>query len=113
MVEVTQAFYSDIGSITKLLDSPGCFIPYERSRSGETINWNSSYTDVMIPVLQGLLASGVDKCNLVDFVWRAAVNMVCSVLMLTARVKDQNGFFPFAPSRTRVLMSTEAGAQIL
>ena len=57
----------DLGSITKVLDSPGCFIRYE-GKSGETINWNSSYTDVLIPVLHhGAIASGVDKCDLCRF----------------------------------------------
>ena len=32
-------------------------------------------------------------------IWRAAVNVAYGVLMLTAGVKDQNGFVPFAPSR--------------
>ena len=35
----------DLGSITKLSDSPGCFIRYEGT-SGETINWHSSYNGV-------------------------------------------------------------------
>ena len=57
----------DLGSITKVLDSPGCFIQYE-GRSCETISWNSSYTDVLIPVLHhGAIASGVDKCDLCRF----------------------------------------------
>ena len=57
----------DLGSIKMLLDSPGCFIRYE-GRSGETINWNSRYTDVLIPVLHhGAIASGVDKCDLCRF----------------------------------------------
>ena len=57
----------DLGSITKVLDSPGCFIRYE-GKSGKTINWNSSYTDVLIPVLHhGVIASGVDKCDLCQF----------------------------------------------
>ena len=53
----------DLGSITKVLDSPGCFIQYE-GKSGETINWNSSYMDVLFPVLHHrAIASSVDKCD--------------------------------------------------
>ena len=62
---VTQQ--ADLGSIKKLLDSPRCFIQYE-GRSGETINWKSSYTDVLIPVQHhGAIASGVHKCDLCRF----------------------------------------------
>ena len=37
----------------------------------------------------------------VDFIWRAAVDMVYSVLTLTAGVKGQNRFVSFVPSRMR------------
>ena len=57
----------DLGSITKLSDRPGSFIRYE-GRNGETINWNSRYKDVLIPVLHnGAIASGVDKCEFCRF----------------------------------------------
>ena len=57
----------DLGSITKPPDKPGCFIRSE-GRDGQTINWHSSYHDVLIPVLHhGAIASGVDKCDLCRF----------------------------------------------
>ena len=34
-----------------------------------------------------------------DSIWRVAVDVAYGVLTLTAVVKDQNGFVPFAPSR--------------
>ena len=81
------------------MENPGCFIQYE-GKSGETTNWNSSYTDVLIPVLHhGAIASGVDKCDLCRFHLEGSCQRGLRPLMLTAGVKDQNGFVPFAPSR--------------
>ncbi len=53
----------ELGSISKLSDKPGCFLCYE-GKNGETVNWHSKYSDILIPVLHhGSIARGVNCCR--------------------------------------------------